>query len=184
MTNPRMLMMDEPSIGLAPIVVKRIAQEIRRLNRQAGIGVIMVEQNIDFAFDVADREAILATGRVVHIGPMSTLHDHALLAHYLRMPDLDGETLVEIERIRRVIAQYGQLLDDLRFEEWGALFTEDAEFCSIPCQHLATGHGIAKPAKRRRGTGPGGRWGLRGAWARVKVAVGLMSDLPIRDLRR
>jgi branched-chain amino acid transport system ATP-binding protein len=82
MTNPRMLMMDEPSIGLAPVVVKRIAQEIRRLNREAGIGVIMVEQNIDFAFEVADRVAILVMGRVVHVGPPSTLRDHALLAHY------------------------------------------------------------------------------------------------------
>jgi hypothetical protein len=40
------------------------------------------------------------------------------------MPDIDVQTLVEIDRIRRVIAQYGQLLDDHRFQEWGALFTE------------------------------------------------------------
>jgi hypothetical protein len=60
------------------------------------------------------------------------------------MSDLDVQILVEIDRIRRVIAQYGQLLDDHRFHEWGALFMEDAEFWSIPGQHLAHGDGIAK----------------------------------------
>jgi 3-phenylpropionate/cinnamic acid dioxygenase small subunit len=60
------------------------------------------------------------------------------------MPDIGVKTLVEIERIRRVIAQYGQLMDDHRFQEWGSLFTEDAEFCSIPGQHLTDGQGIAK----------------------------------------
>ncbi len=64
------------------------------------------------------------------------------------MSDVDVRNLVEIDRIRRVIAQYGQLLDDHRFEEWGALFKEDAEFWSIPGQHLAQGDGIAKLAGR------------------------------------
>jgi branched-chain amino acid transport system ATP-binding protein len=95
MTNPKMLMMDEPSIGLAPVVVKRIAQEIRRLNREAGIGVIMVEQNVEFAFDVADRVAILVMGRVVHVGPPSTLRDHALLAHYY-FGDQPGKKLLNV----------------------------------------------------------------------------------------
>lgn len=82
MSKPRMLMLDEPSIGLAPVVVKRIGQEIRRLNRQAGIGIVMVEQNVEFALDVADRVAIMAQGRVVYTGPPATLRDPALLAHY------------------------------------------------------------------------------------------------------
>ena len=82
MSKPRMLMPDEPSIGLAPIVVTRIGQEIRRLNRDAGIGVVMVEQNVQFALDVADRIAILAQGRVVYAGPPAPLRDPALLANY------------------------------------------------------------------------------------------------------
>jgi branched-chain amino acid transport system ATP-binding protein len=82
MSNPRMLMMDEPSIGLAPVVVKRIGEEIRRLNRQAGIGILMVEQNVEFALEVADRIVIMVMGRVVHSGAPSTLRDPALLAHY------------------------------------------------------------------------------------------------------
>jgi len=82
MSNPRMLMMDEPSIGLAPVVVKRIGEEIRRLNREAGIGILMVEQNVEFALDVADRIVIMAMGRVVFSGPPTTLRDPSLLAHY------------------------------------------------------------------------------------------------------
>lgn len=82
MSEPRMLMMDEPSIGLAPVVVKRIGEEIRRLNRESGIGIILVEQNVEFALTVADRVAILTQGQVVHVGPPSALRDPALLAHY------------------------------------------------------------------------------------------------------
>ena len=82
MSEPRMLMMDEPSIGLAPVVVKRIGEEIRRLNRESGIGILLVEQNVEFALTVADRVAILAQGRVVHIAQPSALRDPALLAHY------------------------------------------------------------------------------------------------------
>ena len=82
MSEPRMLMMDEPSIGLAPIVVKRIGEEIRRLNRESGIGIVLVEQNVEFALSVADRVAILSQGRVVHVAPPSALRDPALLAHH------------------------------------------------------------------------------------------------------
>ncbi|MER2535606.1 MAG: ABC transporter ATP-binding protein [Rhizobiaceae bacterium] len=82
MSKPKMLMMDEPSIGLAPVVVKRIGEEIRRLNRQAGIGILMVEQNVEFALGVADRVIIMAMGRVVFSGAPATLRDPALLSHY------------------------------------------------------------------------------------------------------
>jgi branched-chain amino acid transport system ATP-binding protein len=86
MSEPRMLMMDEPSIGLAPVVVKRIGEEIRRLNRESGIGIILVEQNVEFALTVADRVAILTQGRVVHQGPPAAMRDPALLAHYFFGP--------------------------------------------------------------------------------------------------
>jgi len=82
MSEPRVLMMDEPSIGLAPVVVKRIGEEIRRLNRESGIGIVLVEQNVEFALTVADRVAILSQGRVVHVAPPAALRDPALLAHH------------------------------------------------------------------------------------------------------
>jgi branched-chain amino acid transport system ATP-binding protein len=82
MSEPRMLMMDEPSIGLAPVVVKRIGEEIRRLNRESGIGIVLVEQNVEFALTVADRVAILSQGRLAFIGPPSTLRDPTLLSQH------------------------------------------------------------------------------------------------------
>ncbi|HYF18076.1 MAG TPA: ABC transporter ATP-binding protein [Ramlibacter sp.] len=82
MSEPRMLMMDEPSIGLAPVVVQRIGREIRRLNRESGIGIVLVEQNVEFALSVADRVAILSQGRVVHEDAPAALRDPALLSRH------------------------------------------------------------------------------------------------------
>lgn len=82
MSRPKLLMMDEPSIGLAPVVVRRIGEEIRRLNRRAGIGIVMVEQNVEFALDAADRVVIMAMGRVVFSGKPEALRDPALLGRY------------------------------------------------------------------------------------------------------
>lgn len=60
------------------------------------------------------------------------------------MAEITPETLVEIEKIRRVIILYSQLMDSLRFAEWSDLFTPDAEFWSIPGHHLPGGHEISK----------------------------------------
>lgn len=60
------------------------------------------------------------------------------------MPEVTAASLVEIEAIRRVIVLYSHLMDDLRFDDWRDLFTEDAEFWSIPGHHLPGGHEIAK----------------------------------------
>jgi hypothetical protein len=58
--------------------------------------------------------------------------------------------LQDIESIRRVIVLYSQLMDEMRFAEWSDLFTEDAEFWSIPAHHLPGGHEIMKIAGRDR----------------------------------
>lgn len=60
------------------------------------------------------------------------------------MPEITQEKLVEIELIRRTIIQYSHLMDSCRFEEWRDLFTEHAEFWSIPGHHLPGGHEISK----------------------------------------
>lgn len=60
----RLLLLDEPSEGLAPVIVQRIA-EIMREVKAAGVAVLLVEQNVKFAATVADRHYLLAQGRVV-----------------------------------------------------------------------------------------------------------------------
>ena len=67
MTNPRLLLMDEPSEGLAPILVRQMADTIRQL-RTEGISILLVEQNLRLAMELADNIYIMTKGRVVYEG--------------------------------------------------------------------------------------------------------------------
>src|SRR5262245_41688039 len=62
--RPRLLMLDEPSLGLAPIVVEELFRVVGRLNKEEGLTVLVVEQNANAAFSVADRAYVLEVGRV------------------------------------------------------------------------------------------------------------------------
>jgi branched-chain amino acid transport system ATP-binding protein len=64
MAEPRLLMLDEPSLGLAPLVVRAIFQVIRELHRR-GVTILLVEQNVRQALAVADRGYVLSTGKVL-----------------------------------------------------------------------------------------------------------------------
>ncbi|WP_298578597.1 ABC transporter ATP-binding protein [uncultured Olegusella sp.] len=72
MSRPRLLMLDEPSMGLAPILVQEIFNTIRRLHDE-GTTVLLVEQNAQMALSVADRAYVLETGHVAMDGPASEL---------------------------------------------------------------------------------------------------------------
>ena len=72
MSNPRVLLMDEPSEGLAPQIVAEVMATIRRLKEQ-GLSIVLVEQNAKLAFDVADDIVILNSGRVVVDAPAAEL---------------------------------------------------------------------------------------------------------------
>ena len=67
MTNPRLLLLDEPSEGLAPILVRQVADTIRRL-RSEGMAILLVEQNLRLALEVADTVYIMTKGRIVYEG--------------------------------------------------------------------------------------------------------------------
>jgi branched-chain amino acid transport system ATP-binding protein len=64
MARPRLLMLDEPSMGIAPILVQRIYETIAEINR-GGVAILLVEQNANYALDLAARGYVLETGRVV-----------------------------------------------------------------------------------------------------------------------
>jgi branched-chain amino acid transport system ATP-binding protein len=72
MSNPRVLLMDEPSEGLAPQIVAEVMATIRRLKAQ-GLSIVLVEQNAKLVFEVADDIVILNSGHVVVEGPAETL---------------------------------------------------------------------------------------------------------------
>ena len=68
MSNPQILMLDEPSLGLAPILVDEVLDTVRRLKKE-GITILIVEQNVLEALDLADRGYVLQTGRITQEGP-------------------------------------------------------------------------------------------------------------------
>jgi branched-chain amino acid transport system ATP-binding protein len=75
MTRPRLLLLDEPSMGLAPILVEQIFQTIEEINRQ-GTTILLVEQNAAIALSVAHRGYVLETGSIVLQGTASDLQEH------------------------------------------------------------------------------------------------------------
>lgn len=84
MSNPKMLMLDEPSTGLAPLVVKEIFQIVKRLNQTKGITVLLVEQNAKMALGVADRGYVLKNGEIVMSDTgENLLNNDAIRAAYL-----------------------------------------------------------------------------------------------------
>ncbi len=83
MGNPTLLLLDEPSEGLAPVIVEEMAHAILAL-KQEGVTILLAEQNLHFASRVADRAAVIETGRIVWTGTMAALQaDEAARAAYL-----------------------------------------------------------------------------------------------------
>ena len=75
MSHPKLLLMDEPSMGLAPILVERSFEIIQQVH-QSGVGMLVVEQNANMALSIADRGYVLSTGRLVLEGPAKELLEH------------------------------------------------------------------------------------------------------------
>jgi branched-chain amino acid transport system ATP-binding protein len=73
MAEPRLLVLDEPSFGLAPTIVREIGRIVRSINRERGVSVLLVEQNARMALGIAARAYVLEAGRVALSGPSATL---------------------------------------------------------------------------------------------------------------
>jgi branched-chain amino acid transport system ATP-binding protein len=73
MARPKLLMIDEPFLGLAPMVVQEIGALIRRVRDEDGISVVFIEQNVELALSLADRGYVLESGRTVLSGPSVAL---------------------------------------------------------------------------------------------------------------
>jgi len=83
MTNPRLLLLDEPSEGIAPLIVKEIGQLINKIT-QTGISVLLAEQNMRFTMKIAQRGYIIDKGRIFHQGTMAELReDKEIIGKYL-----------------------------------------------------------------------------------------------------
>ena len=76
MLRPRLLLLDEPSLGLAPMVVREIFRIVRTINQEQQVSVLLVEQNAAIALRLADRAYLMETGRVVMSGSAAELREH------------------------------------------------------------------------------------------------------------
>ncbi|MEA2754218.1 MAG: branched-chain amino acid transport system ATP-binding protein [Aliidongia sp.] len=84
MLRPRLLLLDEPSFGLAPLVVRDIFAILRRINQADRVGILLVEQNASLALDLADHAYLLETGRIALAGPSAEIAgDEAVRRAYL-----------------------------------------------------------------------------------------------------
>ena len=84
MSRPRLLLLDEPSLGLAPILTREIFRIVRAINKDEGVSVLLVEQNAAMALELADHAYLLETGRVVMSGSAAELRkDDSIRRSYL-----------------------------------------------------------------------------------------------------
>ena len=84
MLGPRLMLLDEPSFGLAPLIVQEIFRIMRRINGEAKVSMLLVEQNAALALDLADHAYVLETGRVVMSGKAADIkNDEAIRKSYL-----------------------------------------------------------------------------------------------------
>ena len=81
LTNPKIILLDEPTEGIQPNIVEQIEQAIMTLNKVHGITIILVEQDIDFARRASDSFVIMEKGRVVAEGPIKSLTDNLMHKH-------------------------------------------------------------------------------------------------------
>ncbi len=77
MSRPRLLLVDEMSLGLAPVVVDRLAEVLADINRMDEVSVLLVEQDVELALDIASTAFVLETGRIVTAGPSAELRERA-----------------------------------------------------------------------------------------------------------
>jgi branched-chain amino acid transport system ATP-binding protein len=92
MARPKLLCMDEPSLGLAPIIIDELFEKIKQLNEERGQTILVVEQNAFLALEIANRAYILKTGSVTREGPgAELLNDPSIQHEYLGMRDISDE---------------------------------------------------------------------------------------------
>jgi urea ABC transporter ATP-binding protein UrtE len=81
--RPKLILLDEPTEGLQPSLVQRLAELLPEIRERFAVAYLLVEQNIDFAFSVTDRGYVLESGRIAVTGTTQELRDHELIVEYL-----------------------------------------------------------------------------------------------------
>jgi branched-chain amino acid transport system ATP-binding protein len=77
MARPKLMLLDEPSLGLAPLLVEEIFEIVRRINKEEGVSILLVEQNATMALELAEYGYVMENGRIVLDGDAEMLKDNA-----------------------------------------------------------------------------------------------------------
>jgi branched-chain amino acid transport system ATP-binding protein len=103
MARPKLIMLDEPSLGLAPLIVQEIFEIIQRINRQSGTTILLVEQNARLAMTVATYAYLMENGRIVLEGPPARLRENQdVQEFYLGLTDVgDRRSYREVKHYKR-----------------------------------------------------------------------------------
>jgi uncharacterized protein (UPF0261 family)/ABC-type branched-subunit amino acid transport system ATPase component len=167
--EPRLLVMDEPTEGLAPAIVEQVVQAVRELAGDSEISVLLIEQNLGVAIDVADRIGVMVNGRIAQEMPASTLAaDRELQERLLGVRSNDDEVdaaaagpvapaqppTVQVLTVRRAFAEGAPTLDELAprtvrgFNRWnsGDAAAPVADIARAPAGLTASPATPAKPA--------------------------------------
>jgi branched-chain amino acid transport system ATP-binding protein len=102
MSRPKLMLLDEPSLGLAPMLVEEIFNIIMRLNREEKVTMLLVEQNAALALTIAQHGYILENGRIVLDGPAASLRDNEdVKEFYLGLSDIGRRSYRDVKHYRR-----------------------------------------------------------------------------------
>ena len=102
MAKPKLLLLDEPSLGIAPLLVKEIFQIIKQINKEEGTSILVVEQNTNVALSIADYGYIMENGRVVMQGKADyLLSNEEVREHYLGIGKEGEKNYKESKEYRR-----------------------------------------------------------------------------------
>jgi len=102
MSHPKLLLLDEPSLGLSPLLITEIFEIIKNINKQDGVSILLVEQNVNMALEYADFAYLMENGRIVRADkPQVLLEDEDVKEFYL---GISTETSVKgYKRYRRKV---------------------------------------------------------------------------------
>jgi branched-chain amino acid transport system ATP-binding protein len=102
MSRPKLMLLDEPSLGLAPMLVEEIFDIIARLNRDTKVTMLLVEQNAAMALTIAQYGYVLENGRIVLDGSAASLRDNEdVKEFYLGLSDLGRRSYRDVKHYRR-----------------------------------------------------------------------------------
>jgi branched-chain amino acid transport system ATP-binding protein len=103
MAKPKILLLDEPSLGIAPLLVKEIFENIKQINQDEGTSILVVEQNANVALSIADFGYIVENGRIVLEGPVESLmSNEAVREAYLGLSKEGKKNLREVKSYKKI----------------------------------------------------------------------------------